>query len=76
MFYSPLEESVMITADQVSHIAGILASAPTWARQALTSPDPRVRNEGADELSAFLLRRLDKAETAPDPRQLTLPITS
>jgi hypothetical protein len=66
----------MITADQVSHIAGILASAPTWARQALTSPDARVRNEGADELSAFLLRRLDRAETAPDPRQLTLPITS
>jgi hypothetical protein len=63
MFYSLFEERVMITADQVSHIASILAAAPTWARQALTSSDPRVRNEGADELSAFLLRRLDRAES-------------
>ena len=64
----------MITADRISHIAQIIASAPTWARQALTSADPRIRGEGADEVSAYLLRRLDQAETAPDPRQLTLPI--
>jgi hypothetical protein len=66
----------MITADRVSHIADILASAPTWARHALTSSDPRVRGEGADEVSAFLLRRLERAETTPDPRQLTLPMPS
>ncbi|HEY0027422.1 MAG TPA: DUF6771 family protein [Allosphingosinicella sp.] len=64
----------MITADRISDIASILVTAPAWARQALTSADLRVRGEGADELSAFLLRRLDKVENAADPNQLTLPI--
>lgn len=65
----------MVTGERFDQIAGIIASAPTWARHALTSSDPRVRGEGADELAAFLLRPLDKSDDASDPRQLTLPIT-
>jgi hypothetical protein len=64
----------VITADRIGDIADIIATAPAWARQALTSTDPRVRSEGADEVSAFLLRRLDKAVNAVDPDQLTLPM--
>ena len=64
----------MITTDRITDIARIIATAPAWARQALTSSNPRVRDEGADEVSAFLLRRLDKAESSDDPNQLILPM--
>jgi hypothetical protein len=65
----------VITVERVSQIADILASAPPWARLALTSTDSRLRHQGADEVSAFLLRRLEKVEAAPDPRQFVLPIS-
>ena len=65
----------MITTERISDIACLIATAPAWAARRWTSPDPRVRSEGADEVSAFLLRRLDKAEEFTDPNQLTLPIT-
>jgi hypothetical protein len=65
----------MITSDQLDQISSILASAPAWARLALTSADTRLRARGADELSSFLIRRIEEAQPCQDVDQLTLPIT-
>lgn len=64
----------MITPDQLDRISSILATAPAWARLALTSADTRLRARGADELSAILIRRFGEAQPLHDPNQLTLPI--
>jgi hypothetical protein len=66
----------MITPDQLDRISSILAVAPAWARLALTSADARLRARGADELSAFLIRRIGEPELTPDANQLTLPIAA
>jgi hypothetical protein len=64
----------MTTPDQIDRIASILVSAPAWARLALTSADLRLRARGADELSAFLIRRMQTGEPTQDENQLLLPI--
>jgi hypothetical protein len=66
--------SLMITSDQLDRISSILATAPAWARLALTSADTRLRARGADELSAFLVRRIGEPQPCHDENQLTLPI--
>jgi hypothetical protein len=65
----------MITPDHLDRIASILAEAPVSARLALTSADTRLRSRGADELSAFLIRRITEAQPPHDESQLRLPIT-
>jgi hypothetical protein len=64
----------MITSDHLDRISSIIAAAPAWARLALTSRDSRLRARGADELSAFLIRRISEPEPLHDENQLTLPI--
>lgn len=64
----------MITPDQLDRVSSILVDAPAWARLALTSADERLRARGADELSAFLIRRIAHPEPAYNDAQLTLPI--
>ncbi len=64
----------MNSIDRLEHVADILASAPVWARQALTSSDARVRVRGAETMSAFLLRKLEASDNGADDNQLTLPI--
>ena len=64
----------MTTVERLDYVADILASAPAWARQALTSSDPRVRARGAETVSAFLLRKMDAPAPVQDDNQLTLPI--
>lgn len=63
----------MLERDQLDRMSHLLARAPAWARLALTSADERMRLRGADELSAFLLRRLGDQETVPHKDQLSLP---
>ncbi len=65
----------MVTHEHLDRISTLLASAPAWARLALTSPDPRLRARGADEVTAFLLRRMEAQGTERDENQLTLPIS-
>ena len=64
----------MITSDQLDRISGILAAAPAWARLALTSSDTRLRARGADEMSAFLIRRIAEPMPQQDENQLNLRI--
>jgi hypothetical protein len=64
----------MITSDQLDRTSSILATAPAWARVALTSADTRMRARGADEVSAILIRRIDEPQPCHDKNQLTLPI--
>lgn len=66
----------MITPDQLDRISSILAAAPAWARLALTSADTRLRAQGADELSALLIRRIGEPQPGCDENQLTLPIAA
>ncbi len=65
----------MITAQDVDRLADILVTSPAWARLALSSTDKRVQARGADELSAFLLRRLAEPSIEKHPDQLSLSIS-
>ena len=65
----------MVTLEQVDRVAEIIASAPPWARSALTSSDERLRAQGAEAISAFLLKRIGEP-LRHDQDQLALPIAS
>lgn len=60
--------------EQSDRVAKILLAAPAWARLALTSEDMRLRERGADAVSAFLLKRMSEPEGYNDENQLVLPI--
>ncbi len=71
MFYSRTMNRV---APEAADISAAILSAPGWARVAITMPDPRMRERGADELARAIATSLtgDRADDHRD--QLALGI--
>jgi hypothetical protein len=61
MFYTGMMNRV---APEAAEISAAILSAPGWARVAITMPDPRMRERGADELARAIATSLSS-----DPRE-------
>jgi hypothetical protein len=71
MFYNGMMNRV---APEAADISAAILSAPGWARVAITMPDPRMRERGADELARAIATSLTGGRDDDHRDQLPLGI--
>jgi hypothetical protein len=55
-------------------LARAILAAPAWARVGITAPKMAIREAAAQELALLIGKAVQGLESAPDPRQMPLPL--